>query len=167
MDLRERNEQFLKKHIRRKYPREDLFEDMYNEAWVFLGEIMDKEELAEGARSLVGLDERLEDYGKDVYGTALLGKTDAVPLDSAVRYIGGARLPPAAADEVWESEATSYEHSKEELRRLLPPLEYEALEALTQNKDEQRSALTSGFTPRGLQMLLRRALIRKAWAKQS
>jgi ribosomal protein S15P/S13E len=168
MDLRAKNEQFLKKHLQQKYSREDLFEDMYNEAWVFFGEKIDEEDLGAATHSLVELDKHLEKYGKDTYGTALLGRVNAVPLDSVIRNIGEGRQSPepGVPVETWEAEATSYERSKEELRPLLPPFEYEALEMLTQSEHEQQPVLTIGFTPNGLQMLLRRALIRKMWSKE-
>jgi hypothetical protein len=166
MDLRAKNEQFLKKHVQQQCPREELFDDMYAEAWVFFGEKIDEEELTEETHSLVALNKHLEKYIKDVFG--LLGKANAVPLDTVIRYISEARQSPEPGvdDESWEVEATSYDDAKEELRRLLTPLEYEALETLTQTKDEQHPVLTIGFTPYGLQMLLRRALIRKIWAKE-
>jgi hypothetical protein len=166
MDLREKNERFLSDHVRKRYPRDDLFEDLYNEAWVFVGEAIDGQDLADPAYPVESLDRHLEEYARDVYGFS--GRSATVPLDEVIAYVSEGRQSPepGAEDESWEAEAASYEYEMEGLRRLLTPLEFEALETLTHAGRERRQVLTLGLTEQGIQMLLRRALIRKLWSEK-
>ncbi|MEK6288723.1 MAG: hypothetical protein AABO57_23650 [Acidobacteriota bacterium] len=55
---------------------------------------------------------------------------------------------------------------REQLREILPVIEYEALEIKTQDEIDRQPRFTLGFDQIGLQMLFRRACIRMLWHSQ-
>jgi hypothetical protein len=180
-------DQIIEEYIKERFPNlkdEDYF-DLQAEAILFLSQELDEitssKEMSQGLLySLAGhLFGYWQEKQKDRSTKYMLGKSTVISnsrlrtefneglSDEEILSARSQHIKDLSGDNTdQETILALFDLHREELRKDLPLIEFEALEILTTEGAERQPRLTLGMESMGLQMLFRRARIRILWRDQ-
>lgn len=180
-------DQVIEEYIKEQFPnlKDEDYYDLQAEAFLFLSQESDEiSSIKEMSRGLLdSLSGHLLAYWqerqKDLSTKYMLGKSTVISTstlrtefneglsDEEILSARSQHIKDRSGNDTDQERILAlFELHKEDLRKYLPLIEFEALEMLTTQGAESQPRLTLGMESMGLQMLFRRARIRILWSNR-